>query len=168
MFGTRQLHAEVGYFDVGSTLQNISTSVASSFSGLVAQDLSLFQRYIYTLYAKGTPSTPQLMLFSASTSASASSNWAAIDSVNCQVTLNSSASVSTKTYAAILEARAEKLFSGSTPIRYIMAVLVTSSTMSSGSSSVIGCVTCQGTLPAYGTASSQETAGFVVAETDYI
>ena len=169
MFGTRQLHAEVGFFDVGSPLQAISTSVSSSYSGTVAQDLSLFQRYIYTLYAYGTASQPTLMLFSASTSASASSNWAVIDSVNCAVTMASSAaSTSNKRFAAILEVRAEKLFSGSAPIRYILPVLVTNSTMSSGSSSVLGYVTCNGTLPAYGTAASMETAGFVTNEVDYI
>src|SRR5271166_249839 len=162
MFGTRQLHAEVGQFDVGSPLQSLATSVSSSYSGTVAQDFSLFQRYIYTLYAKGNASNPTLMLFSASTSASASSNWSVIDSVNCAVQMSStSASTSTRYFAAILEVRAEKLFSGATPIRYILPVLVTNSTMSSGSSSVIGFVTCQATEPAYGTAASQETAGFV-------
>lgn len=169
MFATRQFHAEVGFFDVGSPLQSIATSVSSSYSGTVAQDLALFQKYIYTAYLKGGASQPTLMLFSASTSASASTNWSVIDSVNLAVTQSSaSASVSTKYYAMILEARAEKLFSGVTPIRYILPVLVTNSTMSSGSSSVLGFVTCHGVLPAYGTAASTETAGFVTNETDYL
>ena len=169
MFGTRQMHAEVGFFDVGSPLQSLATSVSSSYSGTVAQDLSLFQRYIYTLYAKGNATQPTLMLFSASTSASASSNWAAIDSVNCAVTMASSAaSSSTKYFTAILEVRAEKLFSGVSPIRYILPVLVTGSTASSGSSSVLGFVTCNATLPTYGTAASTETQGFVTNEVDYI
>jgi len=169
MFGTRQMHAEVGWFDVGSPLQSLATSVSSSYSGTVAQDLSLFQRYIYTLYAKGNATQPTLMLFSASTSASASSNWSVIDSVNCAVTLPSSlASVSTRYFAAILEVRGDKLFSGVSPIRYVLPVLVTGSTASSGSSSVLGYVTCQGTLPSYGTAASWETQGFVTNEVDYI
>ena len=168
MFATRQLHAEVGFFDVGSPLQSLATSTASSYSGTVAQDLSLFQRYVYTLYAKGNATQPALILYSASTSASASSNWSIIDSVNCAVTMSSSAaSVSTRYFAAILEVRAEKLFSGVTPIRYILPVVVNSAA-SSGSSSVIGFVTCQATLPTYGTAASWETQGFVTNEVDYI
>jgi len=169
MFGTRQLHAEVGFFDVGSPLQSLATSVSSSYSGTVAQDLSLFQRYIYTLYAKGNATQPTLMLFSASGSSSASSNWSVIDSVNCAVTMSSSAaSTSTRYFAAMLEVRAEKLFSGVSPIRYILPVVVTGSLASSGSSSVLGYVTCQATLPTYGTAASEETAGFVTNEVDYI
>ena len=169
MFATRQFSAEVGDFDVGSPLQAISTSTQSSYSGTVAQDLSLFQKYIYKMYLKGGASQPTLMLFSASLSASASSNWTVIESVNLAVTQSSSlASTSTKYFLNVLEVRAEKLFSGVTPIRYILPVLVTNSTMSSGSSSVIGFVTCQGVLPTYGTAKSQQATGFNVGELDYL
>lgn len=168
-FATKKFHEVVGDFDVGSTLQFIASSASGSVSGTVAQDFSLFQKYVYKLYCKGNATQPTLMLFSASTSASASSNWAVIDSANCAVTMSSaSASTSTKLFCAILEARAEKCFSGSTPIRYIMPVLVIGSAVSNGSSSIQGYVTCQGVIPDYGPASAMETAGFVTNEVDYL
>ena len=168
-FGTKKFHDAVGDFDVGSTLQFIASSASGSVSGTVAQDLSKFQKYIYKMYLKGNATQPTLMLFSASTSASASSNWSVIDSANCAVTMSSaSASVSTRVFETILEVRAEKLFSGTTPIRYILPVVVIGSTVSNGSSSCQGFVTCQGVTPDFDPASYMETAGFVTNEAYYL
>lgn len=169
MFATRRFHDVVGDFDVGSTLQFIASSASGSVSGTVAQDLSKFQKYVYKAYLKGNATQPTLMLFSASTSASASSNWTVIDSTNCAVTMSSaSASVSTRVFEMILEARAEKLFSGVAPIRYILPVLVIGSTVSNGSSSIQGFVTCQAVIPDFDPASYMETSGFVVNESYYL
>lgn len=169
MFATRRFHDVVGDFDVGSALQFVASSASGSISGTVAQDLSKFQKYVYKAYIKGNAAQPTLMLFSASTSASASSNWAVIDSVNCAVTMSSaSASVSSRVFEMILEARAEKLFSGVAPIRYVMPVLVLGSTTSSSSSSVQGFVTCQGVIADFDPASYMETSGFVTNESYYL
>lgn len=180
MFATRRLRDEIGVFDGGfGSIASSTAGAASSLSGAGQanfwQDLSKFQRYIYTLYAYGTACQPTLMLFSASNvdstslGSSASSNWTVIDSVNCAVTLSSaSASSSTSRYAAVLEVRAEKLFSGVSPIRYVRPVILLNSTTSNGSSSLNGYLTILGTEPAYGTGASQEVSGFVTGETDYI
>lgn len=182
-FGTRRYRDEIGIFNTGhgSLLQ---TSAASSVSGSAAgtfwQDLSKFQRYVYTLYAYGTGANPVIYIYSASNvdstskGSSASSNWTIVDSTNLSAAIGSaSASTSTSQYATVLDIRAEKLMnqcsvaSGS-PIRYIRAIVYTGSAVSSGSSSLNGYLTCVGMLPAYGTAASQEVSGFVVNETDYL
>lgn len=170
MFATRKYHDVVGIFDAGLG-STIATSVStSSLSGNLF-DLSKFQKYVFTLQAYGTAGKPTILVYSCSTSvssiSSASSNWAAVDSANLSVTLGSAASVSSSQFAAVLEVRAEKLFSGTAPIQYIRPVVVMSSA-SSSSSSVNGCLSAVGLLPSYGPASSQENQGFVVAETDYL
>lgn len=160
----------IGTFDAGLG-STIATSVStSSLSGSLF-DLAKFRKYVFTLFAYGTAGKPTVLVYSCSTSASsissASSNWAAVDSANLQVQLGSAASISSNVFNAKLEVRAEKLFSGVSPIRYIRPVVVMSSA-SSGSSSVNGYLTAHGLLPQYGTAASQEAAGFTVAETDYL
>ena len=68
MFGTRRYRDEIGIFDAG--FGSIASSVSGSMSGAAQanywQDLSKFQRYIYTLYAYGTACQPTLLLESAS------------------------------------------------------------------------------------------------------
>lgn len=170
MFATRRFSDEVGTFDAGLG-STIATSVStSSLSGNLF-DLAKFRKYVFTLYAYGTAGLPTVLVYSCSTSlssiSSASSNWAAVDSANLQVAIGSAASVSSSRYAAKLELRAEKLFSGVNPIRYIRPVVVMSSA-SSSSSSINGFLTAHGLVPQYGPASSQEATGFNVAETDYL
>lgn len=170
MFSTRKYRDVVGILDAGLG-STIATSVStSSLSGKLF-DLSKFQKYIFTLYAYGTAGKPNILVYSCSTSASsissASSNWTVVDSTNLTATLGSAASVSSNQFAAVLELRAEKLFSGTSPIQYIRPVVVMSSA-SSGSSSVNGYLTAVGVLPSYLPASSQEATGFTVAETDYL
>ena len=170
MFATRRYHDVVGIFDAGLG-STIATSVStSSLSGNLF-DLGKFQKYIFTLYAYGTSGKPNVLIYSTANSASslssASSNWTVVDSLNLTATLGSAASTSTSQFAAVLEVRAEKLFSGTSPIQYIRPVVVMSSA-SSGSQSVNGYLTAVGLLPAYSPASTQENSGFVVAETDYL
>lgn len=172
MFPTRRFRDVIGVFDagLGSTLATSASN--SSFSGSLF-DLAKFQKYVFSLYTYGTAGAPSILVYSCSTSvssiSSASSNWAVMDSPNMAVTVGSaSASVSSSRYAAVLEIRAEKLFSGVAPVRYIRPVVTMGSTCSSSSSSVNGFLTAVGLVPDYGPASSQENAGFVVAETDYL
>lgn len=171
-FGANRFRDEVGVFDtgIGSTFAT-SASSASASGNLF--DFAKFQKYVFTLYAYGTASNPAILVYSISKSdssfSSVSSNWTAFDSTNLVVTMNSaSASISSSRFAVNLECRAEKLFSGVSPIRYIRPVVVAGSAASSGSSSVNGFLTGLGLLPAYGAASSQENSGFVVGETDYL
>ena len=183
MFATRRYRDEVGVFNTGhgSTLQtSVASSVSGSAQGTFWQDLSKFQRYVYTLYAYGTGANPQIYIYSASNvdstskGSSASSNWTVVDSTNLVANMQSaSASNSASQYATVLEVRAEKIqnlcsTSSGSPIRYIRAIVYTGSAVSSSSSSVNGYLTCVGLLPAYGTAASQENTGFVVNEVDYL
>lgn len=170
MFATRTFADEIGHLDAGLG-STIATSVStSSLSGNLF-DLAKFRKYLFTLYAYGTAGKPTLLIYSCSTSvssiSSASSNWTAVDSTNLQVQIGSAASVSSSVYCAKLELRAEKLFSGTSPIRYIRPVVVMSSA-SSSSSSVNGYLTAHGLLPQYGPADQSEASGFTVAETDYL
>jgi hypothetical protein len=170
MFATRRFSDEIGHLDAGLG-STIATSVStSSLSGKLF-DIAKFRKYIFTLYTYGTAGKPVVLVYSCSTSvssiSSASSNWAAVDSANLQVSIGSAASVSSDVFCAKLEVRAEKLFSGVNPIRFIRPVVVMSSA-SSGSSSVNGYLTAHGMLPQYGPASYLEATGFTVAETDYL
>lgn len=170
MFATRRFSDEIGTFDTGLG-STIATSVStSSLSGNLF-DLAKFRKYVFTLYTYGTAGLPTVLVYSCSTSVSSlssvSSNWTAVDSASLQVAIGSAASVSSSRYNARLEVRAEKLFSGTSPIRYIRPVVVMSSA-SSGSSSINGYLTAHGLVPQYGTAASQEATGFNVAETDYL
>lgn len=182
MFGTRRYRDEIALFNTGhgSSLQtSVVSSISGSAQGTYWQDLSKFQRYVYTLYAYGTAAQPAIILYSASNvdstskGSSASSNWTAIDSVNAAASmLSTSASTSTSQYACVLDVRAEKLMnlcstSSGSPFKYIRAIVYTNAA-SSSSSSVNGYLTCVGLLPAYGKASDFEVSGFVTNETDYI
>ena len=169
-FATARFSDIIGTFDAGLG-STIATSVStSSLSGNLF-DLGKFRKYVFTLFAYGTAGKPTVLVYSCSTSvssiSSASSNWTAVDSTNLSVTLGSAASVSSSMFNARLEVRAEKLFSGVSPIRYIRPVVVMSSA-SSSSSSVNGFLTAHGMLPQYGPASLSEPSGFNVAETDYL
>lgn len=170
MFATRKFRDEVGVINAG--LQNASFSASGASSGGIL-DLSKFQKYIFLLQAGGTQyGNKTIGIYSCSTSASsissASSNWAQVDSANCLVTMASSAaSVSSNSYLAVLEIRAEKLFSGVSPIRYIRPVISCGSGVASNSVDT-GCLTVLGLLPTYEPASSQESPAFTVVETDYL
>ena len=167
---TKRFSDVIGTFDtgLGSTIAH-STST-SSLSGALF-DLAKFRKYVFHLYAYGTAGKPAILIYSCSTSvssiSSASSNWTVVDSTNLTASIGSAASVSSNQFCCKLEVRAEKLFSGVSPIRYIRPV-VTCSSASSGSSSVNGFLTAHGMMPQYGTAASQEATGFTVAETDYL
>lgn len=183
MFATRRYRDEVALLNTyhGSSLQTSAvSSVSGSATGTYWQDLSKFQKYVYTLYANGTAAGPIIYIYSASNvdstskGSSASSNWAIVDSTVLSAGLTSSlASVSTSQYATVLEVRAEKLMnltstSSGSPFRYIRAVVYTGSAASSSSSSLNGFLTCVGLIPTYGKASDSEVSTFVVNETDYL
>lgn len=171
MFATRRFRDEVGL--IAGNIGSASFSASGAASGTIL-DTSKFQKYVFILQCSGTQNANKsIAVYSCSTSASsissASSNWAQVDSASCIVTLASaSASASAGTFAAVLELRAEKLFSGIAPIRYIRPVVTCGSGVASNAVDTIQFMTF-GLLPSYGTASSQESPAMtLVVETDYL
>lgn len=175
MFATRRYTDEVGAVDAG--LISASFSASTQVSSGACLDLSKFRKYVFQMAARGVQyGNKSILIYSCSTSASsissASSNWGVVDSANCVVTmLSASASVSSNTAIALLEVRAERLFSGVNPIRYIRPVFTCTSGVSSNSTDVVA-ISCAGLIPGYGTASSLLTSGLgapgYTVETDYI
>lgn len=174
MFATRRFTDAVGVFDAGFVQATFSASTVVSSGPCL--DLSKFQKYVFVMAVKGAAAgAKNILVYSCSTSASsissASSNWAVVDSASCTVAVPAGSTSSTGETMGILELRAEKLFSGTSPIRYIRPVLTTGSGVASNSIDSVNLIVL-GLMPKYGLASDQVTgcpvAPVASIETDYL
>lgn len=168
---TRRFRDDAGILDGGFIRASFSASGTSS-GGLF--DLAKFQKLIFLLGTEGIQyGNVTMAIYSISTSASsissASSNWAQVDATNLTLSMNSSAlSVSSNRYMGLIDCRAEKFQNTSNGMRYIRPVVTCGSGVSSTSVTNLYLVPI-GQLPAYGTASSQESPAMgVVVELDYL
>lgn len=176
MFATRRPTDEIGFLDGGIPIATFSASTVVSSGNTF--DLQRFRRYVFTAQCKGALSGAKtLALYSCSTSVSSlssvSSNWTQIDSASCVVSVASASTSSTGQTLLVLDVRAEKLFSGTSPIRYVRPVISTGSGVASNAVDSVSLIV-QGFLPQYGPASAAVTAasGFgapvLTVETDYL
>lgn len=176
MFATRRFTDGVGTLDGGIPVATFSASTVVSSGNIL--DLSRFQKYVFVLQVKGAAAgNKTIALYSCSTSASsissASSNWAQIDSASCIATVTASSTSSTGNAFGVLEVRAEKLFSGVSPIRYVRPVITTGSGVASNSIDSVSLIVL-GLLPKYGTASDYASGSLGAPvpttpfETDYL